>query len=123
MVRSHICDRTGLRLPKFGLRKAWGEISSSLAAPARPEPSPRPGVRAALVCPHAFSQPRFSAGAGAGASSAHPRMQDLARLLAPFGAVQTMDYPYVRSMKEARPTRCRGLSRRIGGSGRVGRPP
>ena len=31
---------------------------------------------------------------GAGAPSTHPPLQDFARLLAPFGAVQTFDYPY-----------------------------
>ena len=32
---------------------------------------------------------------GAGAPSSHPRMQDFSRLLAPLGAVDTFDYPYM----------------------------
>ena len=32
---------------------------------------------------------------GAGAPSSHPRMHDLARLLASFGSVETFDYPYL----------------------------
>ncbi|MFO1115207.1 MAG: alpha/beta family hydrolase [Beijerinckiaceae bacterium] len=47
-----------------------------------------------------FPNPAFLLAPGAGASSAHPRMQDLARLLAPFGAVQTMDYPYALNGKK-----------------------
>jgi uncharacterized protein len=32
---------------------------------------------------------------GAGAPSSHPRMQALARILEPFGSVQSFDYPYM----------------------------
>lgn len=37
---------------------------------------------------------------GAGASSAHPRMQDFARLLSPIGKVVTLDYPYMLAGKK-----------------------
>ena len=38
---------------------------------------------------------------GAGAPSAHPWMQAWATLLGPLGAVETFDYPYMRSKKRA----------------------
>ena len=44
---------------------------------------------------HSDPEVAFLLAPGAGASSSHPRMQELARLLKPMGSVATFDYPYM----------------------------